>query len=210
MLNNTVYHFVGWNLGIEIFLKKREHQKDGLDGFFFGLGNSWFQKSPEEFRLLNITSGKFITFNYLCENSPNFLCYFWKHKSFFTKKLLCIFFSSSITYFRPSKCKFSDLPLLALKFTKFVMLFFKQKVSFPSKLGSIFSIMKDNSSVLLFCTLPNFICYWQKEPIKVQIFETFKCSGQYSPNSSCRFWNDKSIPFQILHHSSLSWHMTPL
>ena len=24
---NTVYHFVGSNLGVEIFLKKREHQK---------------------------------------------------------------------------------------------------------------------------------------------------------------------------------------
>ena len=27
MVNNTVYHFVGSNLGVEIFLKKREHQK---------------------------------------------------------------------------------------------------------------------------------------------------------------------------------------
>ena len=29
MVNNTVYHFVGSNLGVEIFLKKREHQKKG-------------------------------------------------------------------------------------------------------------------------------------------------------------------------------------
>ena len=29
MVNNTVYQFVGSNLGIEIFLKKREHQKKG-------------------------------------------------------------------------------------------------------------------------------------------------------------------------------------
>ena len=27
MVDNTVYHFVGFNLGVEIFLKKREHQK---------------------------------------------------------------------------------------------------------------------------------------------------------------------------------------
>ena len=44
----------------------------------------------------------------------------------------------------------------------------------------------------------------------MKIFETFKCSGQNSSNSSCQFWNDKSIPLQILHHSSLSWHITSL
>ena len=56
----------------------------------------------------------------------------------------------------------------------------------------------------------NNIYFAQKEPIKVKIFETFKCSGQNSSNSSCQFWNDKSIPLQILHHSSLSWQITPL
>ena len=54
------------------------------------------------------------------------------------------------------------------------------------------------------------ICFAQKEPIKMEIFETFKCSGQNWSNSSCQFWNDKSIPLQILRHSSLSWHITPL
>ena len=42
------------------------------------------------------------------------------------------------------------------------------------------------------------------------IFETFKCLGQNLSNSSCQFWNGKSIPLQILHHSSLSWYITPL
>ena len=28
-VNNTVYHFIGSNLGVEIFLKRREHQKKG-------------------------------------------------------------------------------------------------------------------------------------------------------------------------------------
>ena len=50
------------------------------------------------------------------------------------------------------------------------------------------------------------IYFAQKEHIKMKICETFKCSGQNSSNSSCQFWNDKSIPLQILHHSSLSWH----
>ena len=56
----------------------------------------------------------------------------------------------------------------------------------------------------------NNIFFAQKEHIKMEIFETFKCSGQNSSNSSCQFWNDKSIPFQILHHSSLSWYITPI
>ena len=57
---------------------------------------------------------------------------------------------------------------------------------------------------------PNNIYFAQKELIKMKMFETFKCSGENSSNSSCQFWSDKSIPFQILHHPSLSWHITPL
>ena len=54
------------------------------------------------------------------------------------------------TFYKRSlpKCKFSDFPLLGLKFTKFLMSFFKQKVSFSSKFGSLFSVMRDNSSAL--------------------------------------------------------------
>ena len=54
------------------------------------------------------------------------------------------------------------------------------------------------------------IYFGQKEPIKMYIFETFRCSGQHSSKSSCQFWNGKSIPLQILHHSSLPWHITSL
>ena len=69
-----------------------------------------------------------ITFNYLCVDSPNYLCHFWNHKSFFTTQLLCIFLAQTLHTFHkssPSKCKFSDFPLLNLKFTKFIMSFFK-------------------------------------------------------------------------------------
>ena len=62
------------------------------------------------------------------KNSPNYLCHFWNHKSFFTTQLLCIFLSQTLhTFYKssPSKCKFSDFPLLRLKFTKFLMSFFK-------------------------------------------------------------------------------------
>ena len=56
----------------------------------------------------------------------------------------------------------------------------------------------------------NNIYFAQKEPIKMKIFETFNCLGQKLWNSSCQLWNDKSVPFQMLHHSSLSWQITPL
>ena len=61
------------------------------------------------------------------------------------------FFSwNSICYWKSStsKCKFSDLLLLALKFTKFLMLFLKPKVSFFSNFALLFSVMIDNSSVI--------------------------------------------------------------
>ena len=133
--------------------------------------DSWFQKSHEEFGQLQTSSEKSkklkfdepllfentfcqlkdctedlfnITFNYLCENSPNFSSHFWSHKSFFTTQLFCLFLAQSLhTFYKssPSKCKFWDFLLLTLKFTKLLLSFFKH-------FGSLFSIMKGNFSVL--------------------------------------------------------------
>ena len=58
--------------------------------------------------------------------------------------------------------------------------------------------MKDYSTLLFY--LKQYILW-----IKVEIFETFECSGQILLNSLCQFWNDKSIPLQILYLSSVSW-----
>ena len=44
----------------------------------------------------------------------------------------------------------------------------------------------------------------------MNIFETLECSGQNLPNSLCQFWNDKSIPPQILYPSLVSWKITSL
>ena len=55
----------------------------------------------------------------------------------------------------------------------------------------------------------NVIYFAQKGPIKVQIFETFECSDQTSPNSY-HFWNKKLFFLQILHHTSVSWDIIPL
>ena len=73
------------------------------------------------------------------------------YKSFFTTQFPCIFLAQTLhTFYKssPSKCKLSDFSLLGLKFTNFLMSFFKQKDSFSSKFGSFFSVMGDNSSLL--------------------------------------------------------------
>ena len=44
----------------------------------------------------------------------------------------------------------------------------------------------------------------------MKLFETFEWSGQNLSNSWCHFWNEKSIPFQILYSSSVSWEITRL
>ena len=67
-----------------------------------------------------------------------------------------VFFAQTLHTFTkssPTKCKFSDFPLLALKFIKLLMSFFKQKVSFSSKFGSLFSVTRDNFSVLFWLKL---------------------------------------------------------
>ena len=93
-------------------------------------------------------------------------------------------------------------------FAKFFMSFLKAQVTFRLNFALIFSVIRHNSSVLF---LAQHYILWSEEPIKEQFFRViFECSSQNSLNSSCHFWNDKSIPLHILHYSSLSWHTTPL
>ena len=112
---------------------------------------TFVQKCIPSCKALNTEDLSNITLNYLCENSPNSLCRFWNHNSFFTTQLNYIILAQTLHTFDkniPSKCKFADFSLLELKFIKFLMSFFKQKVSFSSKFGSFFSDMRDNSSAL--------------------------------------------------------------
>ena len=91
-----------------------------------------------------------ITFNHLCGNSSISMCNFRNHKSKFTTKLVRILLVQTFHNFNksnPSKCQFSDFSLLVFKFTKFLMPFFKQKLSFPSIFGSLSSVMKGKFSV---------------------------------------------------------------
>ena len=116
-----------------------------------------------------------ITFNYLCENSPNYLCLFEtiSHDTtplYFFARPLHTFYKRS-----PSKCKFSDFPLLGLKFTKLLMPFLETRVSFSSNFASLFSVMRYNSSVLFHL---NFYIVWKNNTHQSANFQTSDCSPE--------------------------------
>ena len=50
----------------------------------------------------------------------------------------------------------------------------------------------------------------EKDPIEVEIFGTFECSGQNLWNFLRQFWNDKSTLLQVLYPSSVSWKIIHL
>ena len=85
---------------------------------------------------------------------------------------------------------------------------------FPSATSQIIKILHHSSVswkiIPLYFFSSNNIYFAQKELIKMKIFETLGCSGQILSNSLCQFWNDKSIPLQILYLSSVSWKIISL
>ena len=93
---------------------------------------------------LTLLSTNCVTIHQITNAIFETISYFSRHNSsaFFLAQTLHTFFKSS-----PSKWKFSNFPLLGLKFTKLFMSFFKQKVSFFFKFWIFFSVMRDNSSV---------------------------------------------------------------
>ena len=130
----------------------------------------------------------------------------------------------------PSKSQFWYFQVLWWKFSKFFMSFFKPQVSFSSNFAPLFSFMKNNSSALFLAqTLYTFVT---KRLLKHNFFRLliawvkilqiphvrfktksqflFECSCQNLSNSSCKFWNEKSIPLQILYPSLVPWKITPL
>ena len=100
--------------------------------------------------------------------------------------------------------------MLRSKFVKFLIPILKWKVDSSPNFVSLFSFMKDSSSVLVLTQTIHTLLKRSLLPIRVKIFETFEYSDQNLSNSLCQFWNDKSIPLQILYPSSVSWKITPL
>ena len=86
-----------------------------------------------------------------------------------------------------SKYKFSDLPLLASKFTKFAMSFLKPRTSFSSNSPSPSSVMRDTTSVLFRLKLYMFST---KGTNQVQIFRLSTARINQIP---CNFSSHKSV-----------------
>ena len=161
------------------------------------------------------------TFKCSGENLPNFSSYFPSNKSVFLQILhhcsvswkitpLCIFCSNNIWFPQkePIKVKFfQTFEYSGQNLSNSLRQFWNDK-SIPLQILYPYSISWKITPLYFFSS--NNIYFSQKEPIKMNIFETFKCTGQNSLNSSCQLSNDKSIPLQILHYSSLSWQITPL
>ena len=121
-------------------------------------------------------SPNFDTFKCSGENLPNSSCHFSNHMSVFPG-------------------------VLRSKFVKFLMSILKRQVNSSSIFVSFFIVTTHNSS-------GNFkvihFLLWTKGSHQSPNFDTFKCSGENLPNSSCHFSNLKSVFLQILHHSSVS------
>ena len=117
--------------------------------------------------LFSTTCAKIRQMTYVIFETSRKKKFFWK-KSFFIfhfsfSFFLCIFLTQTLhTFYKSStsKCKFSDFPLLALKITKFLMSFFKQKTIFLQSLD-LFSVSW--KIILLYFFSWNFICcHWEK------------------------------------------------
>ena len=154
---------------------------------------------------------------------PHFSSVFSNHKSAFLQNLHISsvswkitplhFYSSNNVYFihkEPIKTQifvFCDFQVLGSKFLKFLMSILKRQISFSSIFESLFIFMTNKSFVNF--KVIHFLL-WAKGSHQSSNFDTFKCSGKNLPNSSFHFPSSKSVFLQILHHSSVSWKITPV
>ena len=88
----------------------------------------------------------------------------------------------------PIKVQIFRLSTAHMKINKFLMSFFKPRVSFPLNFASPFGAITDNSSEIFY--LKHYML-WTKRARHYTVFQTFKCSNESSPNSWCHFWNHK-------------------
>ena len=160
---NSSCHF--WNHKVRVysnFASLFSVMKDNSSVFFLAQTSYTLDKnSPSKWN--------FWTFEWLGENSPNSSCHFWNQESVFLQtlhhssvswdmnhysmswKITPLYFSSNLMYFgqkEPVEVKFSDFWVVGWKFNKFLMSCLKLQVSFSLNFASLFSVMRDNSSVL--------------------------------------------------------------
>ena len=100
---------------------------------------------------------------------------------------ICTFLSSNIIYLgqrRQLKSNFLDFQVLESKFIKLLMSVLKWQVSSSSNFALLFIVMTHNSSVNFKGTA---FLLWTKGSHQSPNFDTFECSGENLPNSSCHF-----------------------
>ena len=91
------------------------------------------------------------------------------------------------------KCSVENLPNSSCQFLNYksILLRILHQTSVSWKITSLY-----------FFSL-NIIYFGQKQPIKVQIFQTFVCWTQNLSNFPCQFWNNKWIALKLFYHSSV-------
>ena len=109
----------------------------------------------------------------------------------YMQRIYLTLLSTTCVKIHQTSCHFlrHDFPLPELNFIKFLTSFFKQKMSFSSKCGSLFSVMRDNSSVLFHLKL---YMLSTKGTHQVQIFRlsTARIKINQSP---CHFSSHESV-----------------
>ena len=173
--------------------------------YFSGSTNIYFaQKEPIKVKM-------FETFQCSGQNFSISLCQFCNNKSIFLQILylswvswkktpLYISSSDSVYFAQKERIKmkiFLDFWVLEQNLSNSLCQFWNDE-SIPLQMLHHSSVSKEITPLYYFSL--NNLCFAQKEPIKVKHFETFECLRQNLSNSSCQFWNVKSIPLQILHH----------
>ena len=108
---------------------------------------------------------------------------------------------------QPIKEQILDFYVLGSKFVKFLLSILKWQVNSSSHHVSFFIVMIHNSPVNF--KLTHFLI-WIKDPIKVTILTLLSALVKICQISHVIFWNYKSLFLKILHHSLMSWKMTPL
>ena len=119
------------------------------------------------------------------------------------RELFCTFLAETlyaVSKSSTSKCKFSDLPLLALKSTKFVVSFLESRADFSSNFASLFSVMRDNSSVFFH---PKLYMLSTKRTHQHTIFRLQHALMKVHTIPHGSFEATQSRFIQIFHHCSL-------
>ena len=157
-------------------------------------------------------SSNFDAFKCSHENLQNSSCHFPCNKSVFlqilhhssmSRKITSLYlFSSKNIYFaqkEPIKMKIFEIFDCSGQFLSNSLCQFWNEESIPLQIFYPSYFFRSNN-----------IYFAQKKPIKIKILETYECSGQHLSNFLCQFWNDKSIPLQILYLYLVSWKIIPM